>query len=101
MDTTAWPTFGRMLRYLTDRGFALDRDSHPGHVFAYYPSQPKRWFVFRDRPADDPARGIELVDLRSTLDQWGFVTFREFSQFWTEYGPRQPEAAPPEPAPAT
>lgn len=101
MDAPTWPSFGRMLQYLTDRGFVLNRSHHPGHVFALYPGHPEAWFVFRDRPAGEPARGIELVGMRNQLDWQGFVSVREFSQFWTEYGPRQPEPAPPEPAPAS
>ncbi|MBX9623038.1 MAG: hypothetical protein K2X82_04410 [Gemmataceae bacterium] len=92
MTRTDWPTFGRMLDYLRGLGFEV-RTNPNGAVVAERPGE-ETWFVFRGRPAGEPARGIELVHLRSMLDARGLVTPREFSRFWSESGPRQPEPTP-------
>ena len=97
-----WPTFGQMLDYLRGLGFTTRKADDM--VFAEHPEEDDTWFTFRDRPLDEPARGIELVDLRFMLDQRGFVEPQEFAYFWTEYGPvrrPEPKPAPPEPTPAT
>lgn len=80
MVNAQWPTFGDVLRYLTDLGF-VTTSARPGYVACRHPDEGS-WFVFREQTADRPAREIELLDVRAQLTGRGFVTDGEFARFW-------------------
>ena len=84
MTPAQWPTFGQVLQYLTDLGFAHASD-RPGWIAARHPHDDS-WFLFRDRDSNTPAREVELLDMREQLTGRGFVSDDEFTRFWDQRG---------------
>ena len=85
------PTLGRVIQFLRDLGFVAI-SAKPG-VLAYAHAASGAEFLFRDRPADSPARETELVNLRVQLTLRGLLTETEFDRF--RAGTTQPTTSAP------
>lgn len=82
MEPTRWPTFGQLLDYLNEFGFAVG-PGKPGYVLCEHTNEGS-WFVFRDRERETPARESELLDAKVQLTGRGFVTDEDFARFWNQ-----------------
>jgi hypothetical protein len=86
VDNYYWPTVAATHKYLADLDFTSRLDPR-GFVIFTHPTNDC-WFAFRNRGPEEPAREVELLQMKVQLTYRGFVTDEEFAQFWDQRNPR-------------
>src|SRR5205085_6310648 len=73
------PSFGQLLRLLTDLGFTEARTPDGYRVYRHLATDTV--FVFADRSNDGPAREADVVGVRRQLTERGLIDDDDFQRF--------------------